>query len=159
MAVLRDLPPGFEALTEGRLQMAVRSDVRDRLVPLLRSWSTGALPRGRPLAGGRGGVAAYDLPDDLGVVLRPCRRGGWVSRFNRELYFGRRPRPFREIVAAENLRRLGVPTVEVLAAAVSWVVPGCYRGAVATREVRGALNLWPLPQHDGSMMPGAFILT
>ena len=142
MAAPRALPPGFEALREGRLQMAVAGDLRERLVPLLRDWSRGTLPPGRPLTGGRGGIAAYELRDGLAVVLRPCHRGGWVARFNHELYCGWRPRPFEEIRVVEALRLCAVPTVEVLAAAVSWIIPGCYRGAVMTREVRGACNLW-----------------
>lgn len=122
--------------------MALRSDVREPLLPLLRKWAGGCLPPGRPLAGGRGGVAAFDLSAGLSVVLRPCRRGGLVSRVNRELYFGRRPRPWRELVVTETLRARGVPTVEMLGASVRWMGPLCYRGAVVSREIPGAVNLW-----------------
>lgn len=140
--VLGDLPSGFEAVTEGRLQMLVRAGLRDVLAPLLRSWSTDSLPLGRPLAGGRGGVAAFDPRTDVAVVLRPCRRGGWIGRFNRDHYFGYEARPFHEVAVTEHLRTHGVPTVEMLAGAVRWIVPGCYRGAVVSREVPDALNLW-----------------
>lgn len=138
-----DLPLGFEAIADGSLRMVVRADRAGLLAGLLRQWASGTLPAGRLLAGGRGGVGAYVLAPDLSVVLRPCRRGGFVRRWNRDLYWGWRPRPFRELLAAESLRARGVPTVEMLAAAVRWVVPGCcYRGAVVTREVPQAVNLW-----------------
>jgi 3-deoxy-D-manno-octulosonic acid kinase len=94
------------------------------------------------LPGGRGGVRAYDLGGELAVVLRPYRRGGLIARVNRDLYCGMRSRPAREVAVTESLRALGVPTVEMLAAATCWIVPGCYRGAVVSREVADAVNLW-----------------
>jgi hypothetical protein len=135
-------PKGFDVIDEACLRLVVRAEVRADIERLLRCWATGALPAGRSLTGGRGGASAFDLAPHLAVVLRPCRRGGLPGRFNRDLYFGVRPRPFRELVLTEELRRRGVPTPEVLGVAVLWVFPGCYRGAVVSREVTGALNLW-----------------
>src|SRR5262249_33125128 len=40
------------------------------------------------------------------------------------------------------LRRRGAPVVEVYAAMVHWLAPGCYRGSLVTRYVSGACNLW-----------------
>jgi hypothetical protein len=145
------LPRGFGAVGAGRLRILVRKDVRADVEALLCRWATGALPAGRALTGGRGGITAFDLSLGLSVVLRPCRRGGLPGRFNRDLYFGVRPRPFREIELTEELRRRGVPTAEVLGAAVFWVFPACYRGAVVSREIAGALNLW---QYLCSVEPG-----
>lgn len=135
-------PAGFELVREGRLRGLVRSNVREPLVPLLRQWASGALPASRALVGGRGGIGAYDLAPNLEVVLRPSRRGGWMGRVNQRYYFGLRPRPLRELCVTEALRERGVPTVEVLAAAAHWIVPGLYRGAVITREIPLAVNLW-----------------
>jgi len=136
------LPHGFVALYEGRRQILVREDAGEDVPGLLRKWAEGRLPPARKLGGGRGGSLALDLSPDLSVVLRQCRRGGLPARFNRDLYFGRRPRPFREVQVTEALRARGVPTVEILGAAVLWVLPVCYRGAVVSREVAGAINLW-----------------
>jgi hypothetical protein len=136
------VPEGFDVVAEARLRLVVRSEVRADVERLLRCWVTGALPTGRPLTGGRGGTRALDLSPGLSVVLRHCRRGGFPARFNRDLYFGMRPRPLRELAVTEELRRRGVPTPEVLGVAVLWVFPGCYRGVVVSREVTGALNLW-----------------
>jgi hypothetical protein len=136
------VPEGFDAVDEARARLVVRSEVRADVEGLLRCWATGALPPGRPLTGGRGGTKAFDLSPGLSVVLRHCRRGGLPGRFNRDLYFGVRPRPFRELGVTEELRRRGVSTPEVLGVAVLRVFPGCYRGAVVSREVAGAVNLW-----------------
>lgn len=87
-------------------------------------------------------MRAIDLKGDVSVVLRPSRRGGLVARFNRDLYLGCDPRSFQELRVSEHLRAAGVATVEVLAAAACWVVPGVYRSAVVTREMTDAVNLW-----------------
>ena len=137
----RTIPDGFTIVRYGRLRLLVRAGMPE-LAALLRRWATNTLPPARALLGGRGGVGAFQLGPDFVVVLRPYQRGGLVSRFNQTRYLGVRPRPFRELRASEALRAAGVPTPEVLAAAVLWDVPGCYRGAVATREVPGAINLW-----------------
>lgn len=134
---------GFDQVRDGRLELLLRPPARAALEPLLRGWASGRLPTdGRPLRGGRGGAMAVELAPGLRVVLRAYRRGGLPARINRDLYFGLSPRPFAEARAAEHLREHGVPTAEVLGAAVQWVVPGCYRAALVTREVEGAVNLW-----------------
>lgn len=137
----RRIPAGFTFARSGRLHLLVRAGAPD-LVALLRRWAAGSLPPARALLGGRGGVGAFQIRSDLVVVLRPYRRGGLVRRFNTTRYLGFSPRPFRELRASEALRAAGVPTPEVLAAAALWDVPGCYRGALASREVPGAINLW-----------------
>ncbi|MFN8644899.1 MAG: lipopolysaccharide kinase InaA family protein [Candidatus Binatia bacterium] len=109
---------------------------------LLRRWAAAALPPGRPLPGGRGGTAVYVLAPDVPVVLRPYRRGGAVARLNATRYLGFAPRPFAELRASVALAAAGVPTPEALGAAVWWDLPGVYRGALMTREISGACNLW-----------------
>lgn len=136
------LPDGFEWFHAGRLTVAVRAELRAELVPLLRQWSGGTLPPGRPLAGGRGGVTAYDVSPRLAVVVRPYRRGGFLRHFNREVYLGGSPRPFLELVVGETLRARGVRTLELLAAGVRRFPFLGYRGALISREVPSAVNLW-----------------
>lgn len=145
------VPAGFDFVSHGRrLRLLVRQDVRSVLEPVLEAWAVGNAPAGRPLPGGRGGVRAVDLTVGLAVVLRPSRRGGLIARFNRDLYCGIDPRPFQELRVTEHLRGLGVAVVEVLAAAVRWVVPGVYRSAVVTREMTDAVNLWEYLQRVDS---------
>ena len=102
---MRGLPPGFDFRKEGDLWLALRRDVAGPIAALLRDWALGALPRSRILSGGRGSVRAFDLAGAQGVVLRSYRRGGLIRRFNRNLYFGFRPRR-----AAVHRRCAGAPT-------------------------------------------------
>jgi hypothetical protein len=132
----------FEIHRSGLSRFLVRTDAVDEILPLLRSWAAGQLPPPRPLLGGRGGVGLYDVGSPRSVVLRPCRRGGLVARLNRDVYFGLRPRPFREIRRTEVLRRRGVPTVEMLGAGVRWLAPAAYRAVVGSVYAVGAVNLW-----------------
>ncbi len=148
------LPDGFRASDAGRLRVVVR-DGMPELATLLQRWAANTLPPARALLGGRGGVGAFQLRPDLTVVLRPYVRGGLVRHLTRTRYFGLRPRPWRELRASEALRAADVPTPEVLGAAVAWTVPGCYRGALATREVPGAINLWHYLQMAAAAERGA----
>lgn len=132
----------FELHRRGLVRYLLREDVAEELLPLLESWWNGTLPPSRPLLGGRGGVGLYDHGELNNVVLRPCRRGGWMAALNRDLYFGVRYRPFREVRNTEILRRRGVPTVEMLGGTVRLVGPACYRAVVASAYVVGAVNLW-----------------
>jgi 3-deoxy-D-manno-octulosonic acid kinase len=135
-------PPGFEWVRDGRARFLVRSDLRTSILPLLRAaagdWAGYAT---RALSGGRGGVRVVHMTDHQ-VVVRPYRRGGLPSRVFRDTYFGLTPRPFRELCVTEALRRQGIPTVEVYGASVRWLVPGCYKGWLATRYVSGACTFW-----------------
>jgi Lipopolysaccharide kinase (Kdo/WaaP) family len=135
------VPDGFIFTRRGRLRLLISAGAPE-LDALLERWASGTLPPARALLGGRGGIGAFQLRSDLVAVLRPYRRGGFIRRFNNAHYLGIMPRPFRELRASENLRAAGVATPDVLGAAVRWDAPGWYSGAVATREVPGAINLW-----------------
>lgn len=135
------VPDGFTAVPAGRLRLMVREGAPE-VADLLRRWARNDLPPARTLPGGRGGVGAFLLRPDLGVVLRPYRRGGLIGRVNRSRYLGVAARPFRELRAAVAVAAAGVPTPEPLGAAVRWDAPGVYRGAFVTRELWGAANLW-----------------
>lgn len=135
-------PAGFEWVRRGRLTMLVRSDVRAWLVPVFEDAAgAGGVYPGRELVGGRGGAAVVTVAQRE-VVLRAYRRGGLPAHLWRSLYFGWNPRPFRELRVAAALRARGVPVVEVYGAGVRRVLPGCYRGWMATRYLAGARTLW-----------------
>jgi len=136
-------PSGFRLVKEGRLRVLVREDVGAEVLPLVRHWAADTLPAARAPAGGRGGAGVFDLAGSApAVVLRPFLRGGLMAKWNRRFYFGWRARPLVELRVTETLRRAGVPTVEPIAAAVLWIVPGCHRGALLSREIPLAVNLW-----------------
>ena len=122
--------------------MLVRSELRSWLLPLLRAGeSDWAGYETRALAGGRGGTRVVRA-DGHEVVVRPYRRGGMVASVLHDTYFGWQPRPFRELATLAGLRQSGAPVVQVYAAAVQWLVPGCYRGWLVTQYVAGSQTLW-----------------
>jgi len=136
-------PPGFEWLHGRPTTLLVRADVCNWVVPLLhaaegdwRGYDT------LPVAGGRGGALVVRGPQGHAVVVRPYRRGGLPARLLHDTYCGWSPRPFRELCFTEALRQRGAPVVEVYAAAVRWLIPGCYRGWLVSRYVPGARSLW-----------------
>ncbi|MFI5397368.1 MAG: lipopolysaccharide kinase InaA family protein [Candidatus Binatia bacterium] len=136
------IPDGFERVREDRTWVLVRSDAREWLVPLLMKVGCGGAGYDmRILPGGRGGAVVVRI-DAHEVVLRSCRRGGVPARVLRDTYFGRTPRPFRELCMLETLRRGGVPVVEGMGACVRWLAPGCYKGWIATRYIPDACTLW-----------------
>jgi len=122
------------------MRFLVRADLRSWLVPLLRAapheWAGYTT---RLLAGGRGGARLVHAHD---AVVRPYRRGGLPARLLHDTYFGWTPRPFHELCAMATLHGRGAPVVEVYGAAVEWLLPGCYRGWLATRFIEGARTLW-----------------
>src|SRR3954469_21761795 len=62
---------------------------------------------------GRAPVFAVNLPGDCGrVVVRHNMRGGWMAKFNKDLFF-LPTRGFRELVSSLRLRAAGVSTPEV----------------------------------------------
>lgn len=132
----------FTAQWRGLSRFLVRDDISADLLVLFGAWAAGELPASRPLLGGRGGVGLYDSGALHNVVLRPGRRGGFMARFNREVYCGLALRPFREVRRTEILRKRGVPTVEMLGSGVRWVAPFAYKSVVASVYAAGAVNLW-----------------
>jgi 3-deoxy-D-manno-octulosonic acid kinase len=133
-------PPGFEWVRDGHLRVLVRTDVRGWLLPLLQAarqqWAGYVT---RPLTRGRGGAQVVPAHD---VVVRPYRRGGLPAWLLHDTYVGWSPRPFRELCVTVTLHDRGVPVVEVYGAAVEWLLPGCYRGWLATRYMEGARTFW-----------------
>src|ERR1700687_250811 len=143
-------PPGCEWVRVAPTMVLVRTDVRAWVLPMLQDAGRAAAPDGgRDLAGGRGGARLVTAAEHE-VVVRACRRGGLPARLLHDTYFGWNPRPFRELSATETLRQRGAPVVEVYGAAVHWMLPGCYRGSLATRYMPGAHTLWEWARRSSS---------
>ena len=94
------------------------------------------------LKGGRGTIQRIQLTTQDALIVRPYRRGGFVRHFTRDLYWDYPPRPFVELCCSEEVRRRGVPAVEVLGAQVEYTIAGLYRGWLMTREAAGFHTLW-----------------
>lgn len=107
------------------------------------------------LEGGRG--PAFVRRSEAGEwVVRHGYRGGAVARFlgDRHLRLGP-PRPFRETVVSQEVRRRGIPTPRVVAAAV--YPAGLFRrGDVVTELVAGARSIGDLLFGDRRARDEAF---
>lgn len=91
-------------------------------------------------SGGRGPVFGIRLGGEAWMV-RHYRRGGALGDLLDDRYVAvRSPRPFREQAASRLLRRAGVPTPAVLAAAVYGAGP-FYRGDLVTEWVERSTSL------------------
>ncbi|HVM95725.1 MAG TPA: hypothetical protein VMT89_05020, partial [Candidatus Acidoferrales bacterium] len=97
------VPAGFERIRDGHMEIVARHDTRSWLVPVLRAaphdWSGQSVEHRR---GGRGGVVTLHV-NGRPCLIRAYRRGGLPAWVLRSLYFGRRPRPFRELAVTESL--------------------------------------------------------
>lgn len=139
------LPPGFEELRHGSVRVWVR--------PGALSWVEEALARSGSLhsAARREAAGETDLHGRAPVFVVPPTDPRWAVRHNvrggtiapvlgdRYLRLGL-PRPFRETLASERLRSIGIPTPEVIAAAVYPAGP-IYRADLMTGYVPDASDL------------------
>ena len=135
------IPSGFQKIREvpGTL-LVVRDDRAGEIAS--------AVCRGAGVAGGpsqhigRAPLRAIRFSDGDAALVRAYHHGGVLRHLTGVWFFTWPPRPFRELAITEELRRRGLPTVEVYAAVVERLWGPLYRGCLITREVRGARDLW-----------------
>jgi len=150
---------GWEAILPDLVSrdLTEHSPILDSQSPILNSRSLIRLPPpsgGNPpapsvggqspilITGGRGTIQRIEIDQQEAIIVRLYRRGGFVRYLTRDLYWDCPPRPFVELNCAEEVRRRGVPTVEVLGARVEWTTSVLYRGLLITRQAVGFHNLW-----------------
>jgi len=91
---------------------------------------------------GRERLGSIALPNGDTVLVRAYRHGGLLRGLTRSWFCSWPPRPFRELAITEEIRRRGVPTVEVYGACVAPLAGPFYRGWLLTKELKGAQDLW-----------------
>jgi len=91
---------------------------------------------------GRAALRRIHMSDGANALVRQCCHGGTLRALTQLRFFTWPPRPFRELVVTEELRRRGVPTVEVLAACAIRTLGPIYRGCLVTRELSDSEDLW-----------------
>jgi len=106
------------------------------------------LEKGASHLRGRDRLYLLSLTGEEAALVRPYRHGGLFRRLTGDFFFTWPPRPFRELAITEEVRRRGVPTIEMLGAWVERVWGPLYRGWLATRQIQGAQDLWAALQ-DG----------
>lgn len=139
------VPHPYEARRVGRAWIVARPEVLAFASDALAAAGTlfayaQAHPDRQVLASGRGLLYAVPGPDGRWVVRR-YRRGGLVAAFLADRYVRTgRPRPLAELATSLGARSRGVPTPEVVAAAL---YPGLflYRAELATRWIPDAYDL------------------
>jgi serine/threonine protein kinase len=91
---------------------------------------------------GRTRLKSLRLSDGETALIRPYHHGGAFRSYTGTWFFTWPPRPFRELVITEELRRRGIRTVEVYAAGVSCGIVPFYRGWLVVRELADSQDLW-----------------
>jgi serine/threonine protein kinase len=135
------IPEGFQKLTDLQgNRLVVRFD---RQREILLSTCMEIEHRGdAATVFGRGDMHSVKLADGSTALFRCYRHGGLFRSLTGKWFFSWPPRPFRELSITEELRRRGVPTVEVFAACVEKIRGPFYRGWLVTRQLDEARDLW-----------------
>jgi 3-deoxy-D-manno-octulosonic acid kinase len=137
---------GFTRITaEPHRRFLVRPDVADQLqIDRLR----GNNHPGQPSRfAGRETLRSVTLKNGENALIRAYHHGGVFRWITGKTFFSWPPRPFRELAITEELRRRGVPTVEVYGAGVEGIIGPFYRGWLITRELKGSYDLWTALQN------------
>ena len=147
------IPPGFQNITEvpGRL-LVVRDDRAGEIASAICGSACVAVAPSHHI--GRAPLKEIRFNDGDAALVRDYRHGGIFRHFTGDWFFTWPPRPFRELALTEELRRRGLPTVEVYAAVVERLWGPLYRGCLITRELRGARDLWAVLRDHGGANTG-----
>ena len=149
------VPPGFKKVVNGRGGvMIVREDVEQLLT--LVECTKASLDKNEPAVfQGRARLRVLKLRNGDTVLIRPYRHGGFFRHLLRGIFFTWPARPFRELAVTEEVRRRGIPTVEVYAACVRRIWGPFYRGWLVTRQLKGGRDLWTAMRDDFVQKTGA----
>jgi 3-deoxy-D-manno-octulosonic acid kinase len=135
------IPRDFAKIAAGkRILLLVRSDVQ-RLVGL-ETFVAGSHAQTMSSFQGREPLRLVNLGNGETALIRAYRHGGLFRGLTRKVFFTWPPRPFRELAITEEVRRRGIPTVEVYGACVAQLGGPFYRGWLLTKELKQAQDLW-----------------
>lgn len=142
------VPPGFKEIcpSPGR-----RIVVHARLAPYVDGSrffdEISSAPAASPFWG-RGRIGVYRLNNGEAALVRAYYHGGVLRHLTGDFFFTWPPRPFKELTVTEQVRRRGVPTLELLGACVDRVWGPFYRGWLMSRELEGGQDLWAALQSE-----------
>jgi Lipopolysaccharide kinase (Kdo/WaaP) family len=150
------IPPGFKKVVDGRGGlMIVREDI-EQLLTLEECTKSNDPSDDESVAfHGRGRLRVLRLCNDDIALIRPYRHGGLFRHLLRGIFFTWPARPFRELAITEEVRRRGIPTVEVYAACVRRIWGPFYWGWLVTRHLKGGQELWTAMRDDFVRKTGA----
>jgi tRNA A-37 threonylcarbamoyl transferase component Bud32 len=127
------LPPCYHTQREGRRELLICHGYKDRLrhEGLLNPAGLWKTTSHQNHLVGRGEVLIIKGKEGE-VAVRKYRHGGLLRRLTGDLFFFG-ARPFQEVAVTEEVKRAGVPTLEILAAIIERECLGFYRGYLITR--------------------------
>lgn len=143
------VPAGFRKISDAQHYLLVREDHVGDIGFSVLTGAPGTEASGHV---GRLPLRALRLNDARTALIRHYRHGGLLGGIRGSWYASWPARPFRELTITEELRRRGLRTVEVYAAAVQRGIGPFYRGCLVTRELEGGKDLWSALR-DPSMDP------
>jgi tRNA A-37 threonylcarbamoyl transferase component Bud32 len=143
------VPPGFKKIIDGHGGlMVIREDV-EAFLSLEACTKPNDQDENRSGAfQGRGRLRTIRLRNHDTALVRGYRHGGLFRHLLGDNFFTWPPRPFRELAITEEVRRRGVPTVEVYAACVKRTWGPFYRGWLVTRHLTDSRDLWQVLRDD-----------
>lgn len=137
------VPPGYVALSapgvEGAALAALEGPLREALAEHTFYDYAQHHPQALPLTG-RGIAYAVPLPNDERVVVRRSRHGGLLGPLRDDRFLGATRAP-HELELSLALRRLGVPTPEIVAYATYPAGPMFRRADVVSRKIPHSRDL------------------
>jgi 3-deoxy-D-manno-octulosonic acid kinase len=139
-------PDGFvKVVVEPARRLLLRADVADELE---REMCTGSQHSGQlSRFSGRESLRTITLGNGENALIRTYHHGGLFGWITGKTFFSWPPRPFRELAITEELRRRGMPTIEVYGACVEATVGPFYRAWLVTRELKDSYDLWTALQN------------
>jgi 3-deoxy-D-manno-octulosonic acid kinase len=137
------VPPGYVALSEPGIEGAALASLEAPLREALSEGSFYAFAEHHPEArtfSGRGIAYAVPLSTGDSVVVRHSRHGGVLGAIRDDRFLGATRAP-RELELSLTLRRLGIPTPEIVAYATYPAGAMFRRADVVTREIPKSRDL------------------
>lgn len=144
--ISRAIDPDFRRIETGRRVIVLHREIAplaaEIVTQIARIASSQATGAGNRASGFRLEIAG--APE---MFVRRARRGGLISAFVADLYFGMSPRPLAELRVTCEAKRRGIAVADPLGAIIEWAGPGIYRGFFITRHIPG-MTLWEFIQTD-----------
>jgi 3-deoxy-D-manno-octulosonic acid kinase len=139
-------PGGFnKVVLEPHRRLLLRADVADELQICMSRVENHLGEPSRFI--GREALRTVSLKNGENALIRAYHHGGLFRWISGKTFFSRPPRPFRELAITEELRRRGLPTVEVYGACVEVRFGPFYHGWLITQELKGSYDLWTALQN------------
>lgn len=153
------IPASYSLVREGRAYLLLRNQYKAALLKMgigdIRTFLTYQQPV--TYLNGRTPHPSISISGDERMIIRQYSHGGFLRGFTKTLYFSG-ARSFRELSLTEEIRSMGIPTVQPIGAIHEPLFPPLYRAYLLILEIPHALNLIQFLKKIGSLPSGQGIL-